>query len=104
MSKLNGKWNIVVKTYMGDMPNTADFKAEGGTLTGTVTDSGNGVSATVEKGVVNGDDFSYEVTLKVAIGEVTNELTGTIGADGNSISGTSKNAMGEFPFEGLRAE
>lgn len=104
MSKLNGKWNIVVKTYMGDMPNTADFQVEGGALTGTVTDSGNGVSAPVENGVVNGDNFSYQVTLKVAIGEITNELAGTIGADGNTLSGISKNAMGEFPFEGVRAE
>lgn len=102
MSKLDGKWNIVVKTYMGDMPSVAEFKEEGGALTGTVTDSGNGNSAPVVDGVVDGDSFSYKVTLRVPIGDVTNELSGVIDAAGTALSGTSRNAMGEFPFEATR--
>lgn len=102
MSKLDGKWNIVVKTYMGDMPSVAEFKVEGGKLTGTVTDSGNGNSAPVDGGVADGDSFSYKVTLRVPVGEMTNELTGSVNADGTALSGTSKNAMGEFPFEAVK--
>lgn len=100
MSVLNGKWNMVVKTYMGDMPNTADFTVNGDKLTGTVTDNANGACVPVDNGTVSGNDFGYQITIKTPVGEMTNEIRGAV--NGDSITGKSKNAMGEFDLIGTR--
>ncbi len=102
MSKLNGKWNIVVKTYMGGMRSLADFTVDGAALKGTVTDAASGNVANVDNGKVDGDNFSYSLTILTPGGEMTNELAGSVSADG-TLSGKSKNAMGEFDFEATRA-
>ena len=101
MSKLNGTWNIVLHTFMGDMRSTLAATVEGDVLTGTVTDASNGAVAPVVNGKVDGDKFSYEVTIKTAVGEMTNTLTGEL--VGDVLKGTSSNAMGSFEFEATRA-
>ena len=103
MSKLNGKWNLVVKTYMGDMRSTLELEAEGAALTGSSVDDGTGNSAAIENGVVDGDSYSYTLTVKTPVGELTNELSGSVNEDGTKLTGVSKNAMGEFEFEATRA-
>ena len=100
MSKLNGTWNIVLHTFMGDMRSTLVATVEGDTLTGTVTDASNGASAPVVNGKVDGDKFSYQVTIKTAVGEMTNTLTGEL--VGDELKGKSANGMGEFDFEATR--
>ena len=54
----------------------------------------------MEKGTYNDGAFSFEITIKTAVGEMTNQLSGTF--DGEKITGVSKNAMGEFQFDGVR--
>ena len=100
MSKLNGTWNIVLHTFMGDMRSTLVATVEGDTLTGTVTDASNGACAPIENGKVDGDKFSYQVTIKTAVGEMTNTLTGEL--VGDTLKGKSANGMGEFDFEATR--
>ena len=102
MSKLNGKWNLTVKTYMGDMRSVADFTVNGTALTGLVTDAASGNTANVDNGMVDGDHFSYAITIVTPVGEMTNELAGSINAEGTILTGKSKNAMGEFEFEAVR--
>lgn len=101
MSKLNGTWNIVMHTYMGDMRSTLVATVEGDVLTGTVTDGSNGAVAPVVNGKVDGNKFSYELTIKTAVGEMTNNLVGEL--VGDVLKGTSSNAMGTFEFEAVRA-
>lgn len=103
MSKLDGKWNVTVKTYMGDQHAVHEYHTEGDTLTGIITDGGNGNTATVEKGKAEGDHFSFEFTIRIPIGEMTFEMAGDVSDDGNTLSGTSKNSMGEFEFTAVRA-
>ena len=42
-----------------------------------------------------------KMTIKTAVGEMTNHLTGTF--DGEKLTGKSANAMGEFEFDAVRA-
>lgn len=100
MSELNGKWNIVVHTYMGDMRSILDVQVNGNTLVGTCTDASNGAVAALDDGRIEGNAFSYSITIKTAVGEMTNHLTGEL-VDG-MLRGKSANAMGEFDFDGTR--
>ena len=97
---MQGKWTFVVHTYMGDMTSNMDFQVDGEKLTGTGEDAANGAVAEIQDGVYKDNQFSYKLTIKTAVGEMTNELSGTV--DGDTITGKSKNAMGEFDVTGTR--
>ena len=97
---LNGKWDLVVHTYMGDMTTHMTFEQDGEKLTGTAEDAANGAVAAVENGVIKDGAFSYTVTIKTAVGEMTNELSGTV--NGDTLTGTSKNPMGSFDVTGTK--
>lgn len=101
MSKLNGTWNIIIQTYMGDQRSTLELQADGKTLNGKVIDAGTGNSAPLFDGEVDGEKFSYKVTLKLPIGELTFEMIGEL--VGEKLQGKSVNPMGEFDFTGTRA-
>ena len=51
---------------------------------------------------VDGNTFSFEVTMRVPIGEIDLTYTGTV--DGDAVSGTIATPMGERPFSGTRKE
>ena len=97
---MDGKWELTVHTFMGDMKSIMEYKVENGVLTGTGTDGSNGASAPVENGTFDGTNFAYTLTIKTAVGEMTNELKGTV--EGDKLTGKSKNAMGEFDVDGVR--
>lgn len=97
---MTGKWDFVVHTFMGDMTSHMDFKVDGTTLTGTGEDAANGAVAEIQNGKYEDGKFSYTLTIKTAVGEMTNELSGTV--DGDKIVGKSKNPMGEFDVTGTR--
>lgn len=98
---MEGKWELTVHTYMGDMRSHCEYKVEGEKLTGTVEDAGNGAVAPIDNGVIRDGEFSYDITIKTAVGEMTNHLTGKI--EGEKLVGKSKNGMGEFDFDAVRA-
>ncbi len=98
---MDGKWEFTVHTFMGDMRSHMEFKVDGDVLTGTGTDASNGAVAPVDNGKFDGTNFSYTLTIKTAVGEMTNEIHGTV--DGDKITGKSKNGMGEFDLDGVRA-
>lgn len=52
---------------------------------------------------MNGNKYEYDLTIKTAVGEMTNHLCGELGED-DVIRGTSTNAMGSFEFEAVRGE
>ena len=103
MSKLNGSWKITLHTYMGDMRSTGYFTVEGDKLTGYCTDAANGARGEIANGVVNGNKYEYDMTIKTAVGEMTNHLVGELGED-DVIHGTSGNPMGSFDFDAVRGE
>ena len=97
---MEGKWTFTVHTFMGDMKSLYDLKVVGDKIEGTATDASNGAVAPVENGTFDGTNFSWDLTIKTAVGEMTNELSGTV--DGDTIKGKSKNAMGEFDLDAVR--
>lgn len=97
---MEGKWEYTVHTFMGDMRSIMDFKVADGVLTGTGTDGSNGATGTVENGKFDGKNFSYTMTIKTAVGEMTNELSGVV--EGDKVTGKSTNPMGSFDVTGVR--
>ena len=97
---MDGKWEFTVHTLMGDMRSHMEFKVDGDVLTGTGTDASNGACAEIQNGKFDGTNFSYTLTIKTAVGEMTNEINGVL--DGDNVTGKSKNPMGEFDLTGVR--
>lgn len=97
---MEGKWDLVVHTFMGDMTSHMVYHVDGETLTGTGEDAANGAIAEIENGTFKDGEFSYQLTIKTAVGEMTNTLTGKV--EGDTLTGKSKNAMGEFDVTGTK--
>lgn len=51
---------------------------------------------------VDGDDFSFELTMPTRMGAIDLTYTGTV--SGDTVSGTIATPMGERPFSGTRKE
>lgn len=51
---------------------------------------------------VDGDSFSFELTLPTRMGEIDLTYTGTV--SGDTVSGTIATPMGQRPFSGTREE
>ncbi len=96
---VDGNWNIVMSTPMGDRDATLSLKTSGGTLTGTQGAEGN--TAEIFDGKANGDDVSWKVSIPNPM-PLTLDFTGKV--SGDSISGEMGiGPMGSFPFKGTRA-
>jgi len=96
---VDGNWNIVVSSPMGDQPSTLSLKAEGGTLTGT--QGAQGQSADIANGKVDGDKVSWSNSITQPF-PMTLEFDGTVAGD--TLNGNVKaGSFGTFPFKGTRA-
>ena len=58
---VDGNWNIVMSTPMGDRNATLTLKNSGGALTGTQAAEGN--STEIFDGTANGDDVAWKVSI-----------------------------------------
>jgi hypothetical protein len=96
---VDGTWNIIMSTPMGDRDTTLSLKTAGGTLTGTQAAEGNTVD--IFDGKANGDDVSWKVSITNPM-PLTLDFTGKV--SGDLISGEMGiGPMGSFPFNGTRA-
>ena len=96
---VDGTWNVVVKSPMGDQPSTLVLKADGGTLTGTASAQGN--TNDIANGKVDGDTVSWSNSITTPF-PMTLEFTGTV--SGDTLTGSVKaGSFGSFPFTGARA-
>ncbi len=96
---VNGKWNLKIKTPMGEQSGVLELKAEGAALSGTM--SGNMGAVAIENGSVDGDavKWSAKVTSPMPI---TLEFDGKVAGD--ALSGNVKlGAFGTSTFSGARA-
>ena len=95
---VDGNWNIIMSTPMGDRNATLTLKNSAGSLTGTQGAEGN--SADIFDGTANGDDVAWKVSITNPM-PLTLEFTGTV--SGDAISGEMGiGPMGSFPFKGTR--
>lgn len=96
---IDGKWNMTMKTPMGEQNGTLDLKADGGALTGEM--SGATGTVQIEEGKVDGDNVSWNAKITTPM-PMTLEFEGKV--EGDSLSGTVKlGAFGNAPFSGARA-
>jgi hypothetical protein len=96
---VDGNWNLVMSTPMGERNATLNLKSSGGTLTGVQGAEGN--STEIFDGTVSGDDVAWKVSITNPM-PLTLAFTGTVAGD--SISGEMGiGPMGSFPFTGKRA-
>ena len=96
---VDGTWNLVIKSPMGDQTGVLAFKAEGDALTGTATTMGS--TDPIAGGKVDGDTVTWSNKITSPF-PMTLEFTGTL--DGDSLSGTVKaGTFGTYPFTGARA-
>lgn len=94
-----GKWNVAIKSPMGELKGEFDFNVDGEVLTGTLTDA-NGANA-ITDGKVNGEEFTFKTKLKTPMGGISFTFSGTV--DGDNVSGKAKMMMGSMEFKGTRA-
>jgi hypothetical protein len=96
---VDGNWNLVMTTPMGDRKATLSLTSAGGTLTGTQGAEGN--STEIFEGTTSGDDIAWKVSITNPM-PLTLAFTGQV--SGDSMSGEMGiGPMGSFPFTGTRA-
>ena len=96
---VDGNWNLVMSTPMGERKASLSITAAGGTLTGTQGAEGN--STEIFDGTVSGDNVSWKVSITNPM-PLTLSFTGAV--SGDSMSGEMGiGPMGSFPFTGTRA-
>ena len=96
---VDGNWNIVMSTPMGERKATLALKSNGSALTGT--QAGEQGQAEIAEGKVDGNNVSWKVSIQNPM-PLTLEFTGTV--DGNNMKGEmGVGFMGSFPFTAARA-
>ncbi len=96
---VNGKWNLVIKTPMGDQTGLLTLVQDGDTLTGDMT--GASGAAPIENGKVEGDLLSWHAKVTSPM-PITLEFSGKL--DGDNLGGDVKlGAFGSSTFSGTAA-
>ena len=99
MAAVDGTWDTVVKSPLGDQKSTLTVKSDGSTFTGT--NAGAMGSVDIDDGKVDGNTISWTMKMTVPM-PMTLDCTATI--DGDTLTGSvGAGAFGSFPMTGTRA-
>ena len=97
MAGVDGSYDCVVKSPLGDQATTLTVKADGARFTGT--NAGAMGSMDVE-GEVDGNTLTWKQQMTVPM-PMTLDCTATV--DGDTLTGTvGAGAFGSFPMSGMR--
>ncbi|MBZ5576613.1 MAG: hypothetical protein LAP40_08660 [Acidobacteriia bacterium] len=83
---VDGKWAGTVSTPNGDIPQAFTFKADGATLTGSMTGM-DGAQIAIKDGKVDGANISFSVTLDFGGMPFTLSFKGVVAADQIKLTG-----------------
>lgn len=98
MSQVDGSYDCVTKSPMGDQKSVFTVTSDGGSFTGQ--NAGAMGSLDVENGKVDGNKLSWTMNMKVPM-PMTLECEATI--DGDTLTGTIKaGAFGSMAMTGTR--
>jgi hypothetical protein len=97
-SMVQGKWNITIKTPVGDKSGVLELKTEGTRLTGSLSDAEH--FAAISDGTVEGNRLSWSAKITKPM-RMSLKFTATVEAD--RISGAAKHMLGKATFTGTRA-
>ena len=95
---VQGKWNITIKTPMGERSGVLELKTEGTALTGSMSDADH--YAAISDGKVQGNKLSWSAKITKPM-RMSLKFTATVEAD--RISGAAKHLLGMATFTGTRA-
>jgi hypothetical protein len=95
---VQGRWNITIKTPMGEKTGVLDLKTEGSALTGSMSDADH--YAAISDGKVKGNQLSWSAKITKPM-RMSLKFTATVEAD--HISGAAKHLLGKATFTGTRA-
>ena len=95
---VQGKWNIMIKTPMGDKSGVLELEAEGTALTGSLSDGEH--YAAISDGKVVGNKLSWSAKITKPM-RMSFKFTATVEAD--RITGDAKHLLGKATFTGTRA-
>jgi hypothetical protein len=94
---VQGKWNITIKTPVGDKSGVLDLHIDGSTLTGSLSDADH--YAAISDGKVVGNQLSWSAKMTKPM-RLTFKFTATVEED--RISGAAKHLLGSATFTGRR--
>jgi hypothetical protein len=97
-SMVQGKWNITIKTPVGDKSGVLELKTEGTRLTGSLSDAEH--FAAISDGTIEGNRLSWSAKITKPM-RMSFKFTATVEAD--RISGAAKHMLGKATFTGTRA-
>ena len=98
MANVDGSWNTVTKSPMGDQAAVLTVASSGGDFAGSY--AGAMGTTEVKNGHVDGDHLSWQIDITVPM-PMTLDCEATV--DGDSMTGTvTAGAFGSFPMTGTR--
>ena len=100
---IDGKWMSERRMGENTIKIMFDLKADGATLTGSMSMERpqGAVKADITDGKIDGNKFSFKVTMEGRNGKTTSTYEGTV--EGDTLKGTSAREGGEpRPFEAKR--
>src|SRR6202023_1201758 len=95
---VQGKWNITIKTPMGDKSGGLDLTVSGKTLTGSLSDAEHHVAIT--DGRVEGNKLSWTAKIPKPM-RLSLKFAATVERD--RISGRARHLLGNATFSATRA-
>jgi hypothetical protein len=99
MANVDGSWNTVVKSPLGDQAAVLTVESSGETFTGKF--SGAMGDVVVKDGTVDGDKLTFSIDITVPMPMT---LTAEVTIDGDSLDGNvTAGGFGSFPITGTRA-
>lgn len=106
MHPMNGKWKILAKTPIGDMPSIDEITVSEDQLTfeGVMHDERSGKDYPITDGKINGMDVTFKASMKIGLIHMDFDLVGHINDDQKTCQGTAKAMMFKGTFEGTKIE
>jgi hypothetical protein len=98
MSGAHGRWNVTIKTPMGDRSGVLELLVEGNTLTGSLSDGEHHTA--ISDGRVDGARLSWSAKIQKPM-RLSFKFNAVVDAD--RISGSAKYMLGSATFTGTRA-
>src|SRR5271155_3688291 len=97
-STVQGKWNITIKTPMGERIGVLELAVDGTELTGTMSHADHSVA--ISNGKIDGNHLSWSAKITKPM-QLSFKFTATV--EGTRISGAARNMLGNATFTGTRA-
>jgi hypothetical protein len=94
---VQGKWNITIKTPMGDKSGVLDLNVSGQTLTGSLSDAEHHVA--ISDGRVEGNKLSWKAKITKPM-RLSFKFSAIVEQD--RISGDARHLLGSATFSGTR--